>query len=70
MALSVGLGTLPRAVCYSLCAGPIFQDCPSLAGVVRRRGSSIGSSHTGRHSAVCHLVRAWPWPPDRSRARA
>jgi hypothetical protein len=41
-------------------ARPIFQGCPSVAGVVRRRGSSIGSSHTEPRSIVCHLVKAWP----------
>jgi len=30
-----------------LCAGPIFQSRPSVAGVVRPHGSSIGSSRGG-----------------------
>jgi hypothetical protein len=35
---------LSRAVHCTLCAAPIFQSCRCAAGVVRRHGSSIGSS--------------------------
>jgi len=37
-----------------------LQGCASVAGVVRRHGSSIGRSHTERHSAAWHLVTARP----------
>ena len=40
------------AVQCGLRAGPIFQDCPSVAGVVRRGGSSIASRHTEQQCAV------------------
>src|SRR5260370_32163393 len=53
-------GQPSRTVRCGLRAGPIFQGCPSVAGVVLRHGSSSGSSHTERHSAVCHLVKARP----------
>jgi hypothetical protein len=41
---SVVMGTSSRTVHCGLCAGPIFHSCPYLAGVVRRHGSSFGSS--------------------------
>jgi hypothetical protein len=41
---SVGVGTTSGAVHRGLWAGPKFRDCPDVAGVVRRHGSSIGSS--------------------------
>ena len=51
---SVGVGTLPRAVRCGLCAGPIFHSCPCPVGVVRRHGSSIGSSRGVRlHGQDC-----------------
>jgi hypothetical protein len=37
-----------------------LQGCPSVAAVFRRHGSSVGGSHTERHSAVWHLVQARP----------
>jgi hypothetical protein len=49
-----------RTVRRGLWAGPVFQSCPSVAGVVRSHGSSIDSSHTERHSTGCHLVKAPP----------
>ena len=53
-------------VALHVCATPInwagqYTTLPdATAGVVRRHGSSIGSSHTERHSTVCHLVKARP----------
>jgi hypothetical protein len=55
-----GLGKSSSTVQGWPSSGPIFRGCPSVAGVVRRDGSSIGSRHTERHSTVCHLVKVRP----------
>ena len=45
---SVGVGTSSRTVHYWRCSRPTFQSCTYLSGVVRRLGSSINSSRSGR----------------------
>jgi hypothetical protein len=41
-----------QGLLYGLCAGPIFHGRRCLAGVVRRHGSSIGSSRVGTASGL------------------
>jgi hypothetical protein len=41
---SVGVGASSRVVRLRSCTGLIFHSCPQLSGVIRRLGSSVGSS--------------------------
>ena len=49
-----------RANLWSDASRTDLRGCAPVAGVVRRHGSSIDGSHTRRHSAAWHLVKARP----------